>query len=146
MFKRTIWVWASCTFDAAHTLPLHEGKCTRLHGHTYKVELGLLVPIDEETGMGIDMGRISDFLRRQVQGKFDHYNLNDKMNRPTTAENIADEVLKDAIREFPNLLLRIRVFETPTHWVEAEAMPGTMFAKPVIEIPKAKIEITGRPN
>ena len=35
--KTTITV--SATFAAAHRLPEHEGKCARLHGHTYGLEV-----------------------------------------------------------------------------------------------------------
>ena len=40
--KTTITV--SATFAAAHRLPDHEGKCFRLHGHTY----GLEVTVDRD--------------------------------------------------------------------------------------------------
>jgi 6-pyruvoyltetrahydropterin/6-carboxytetrahydropterin synthase len=27
------------TFDAAHNLPNYHGKCERLHGHTYRIQV-----------------------------------------------------------------------------------------------------------
>jgi len=130
------WVYKSCTFDAAHTLPLHPGKCSKLHGHTYKVELGIECEVDPTTGMGIDMGDLGKFLEMNVVALFDHSNLNDKMpNVQPTAENIAKEVLETAIRyfgplppaqspkapqAFPYRRMKVKVFETPDSWVEVE--------------------------
>lgn len=43
------------TFDAAHHLHDYEGKCKNLHGHTYRVVLGLSGYTDER-GLMIDFG------------------------------------------------------------------------------------------
>lgn len=29
------------TFDSAHHLEWHQGKCHNLHGHTYKLQVGI---------------------------------------------------------------------------------------------------------
>lgn len=121
------WVCKSCTFDAAHTLPLHPGKCSKLHGHTYKVELSIECEVDPTTGMGIDMGDLDKFLEMNVIGLFDHSNLNDKFEGcQPTAENIADAVINAAGYYFnPSGVtiknaMKIKVFETPDSWVEVE--------------------------
>ena len=36
---RKITITRHFSFDAAHYLPGHEGKCQNLHGHTYKLEV-----------------------------------------------------------------------------------------------------------
>ena len=32
-------------FEAAHTLPFHPGKCARMHGHSYRLEVAVSGPI-----------------------------------------------------------------------------------------------------
>lgn len=49
----------SFTFDSAHQLVGHAGKCANLHGHTYKLEVGLEGPI--KTAPGSDEGMVMDF-------------------------------------------------------------------------------------
>ncbi len=34
-------------FEAAHHLPGHRGKCARLHGHSYRLEVTLRGPIKD---------------------------------------------------------------------------------------------------
>lgn len=47
-------------FEAAHRLPLHNGECSNLHGHNYRVEItvssqnGGLERVGPETGMIVD--------------------------------------------------------------------------------------------
>lgn len=72
----------SCTrrieFDAAHRLPEHDGKCQRLHGHRYVVDVtfeGPLRPVGEsEHGMVMDFGAI-DLLLQEIVDTWDHRTL-----------------------------------------------------------------------
>ena len=115
------WTWTEATFDAAHQLPLHEGKCRRLHGHTYKVVLGIEVEIDNTTGMAVDFGVLQDFLHIHAVAPYDHKLLNDVLfGRQPTAENIALEILGQAVRVF-KCPARVRVHETPSCWVEVRS-------------------------
>jgi 6-pyruvoyltetrahydropterin/6-carboxytetrahydropterin synthase len=78
-------------FDAAHSLRGYDGECSRLHGHTWDVE----VTVEGETLDGI--GILYDFKRlkadlRSVLDSYDHQYLDevapfDAMN--ATAENLA---------------------------------------------------------
>src|SRR5258708_39836826 len=55
-------------FEAAHFLPEHEGKCARMHGHSYRLEVSLRGPVQEapgsEQGMVLDFGTLSALCRR----------------------------------------------------------------------------------
>ena len=56
------------TFDAAHQLVGHFGKCANLHGHTYKVEISLA---GETVQHGSSKGMVVDFYHvKKVAGKF----------------------------------------------------------------------------
>ena len=61
---RTI-ITVATTFAAAHWLPEHEGKCQRLHGHTYGLEV-TVEGTPQESGPAA--GMVMDFaeLRKQV--------------------------------------------------------------------------------
>lgn len=73
-------------FDAAHFLPKYEGKCSKLHGHRWVVEVGCSGRVNKETGMVVDFKDLKDFLQT-IEDRFDHKLLNDVIENPT-AENI----------------------------------------------------------
>jgi len=45
-------------FQAAHFLKEYEGKCERIHGHTFQVEVNLRIDKLDNTGIGIDFTEI----------------------------------------------------------------------------------------
>lgn len=114
------------TFDAAHHLHHYEGKCKNLHGHTYRVILGLSGYTDER-GLMIDFGDIKRIWKEKIEIHLDHRYLNETLPpMNTTAENIVvwiyeklaeallDEQMYNGARvEF------IRLYETPTSYAEA---------------------------
>src|SRR6187401_939788 len=53
-------IFRAFTIEAAHRLPnVPAGhKCARLHGHSYKVEIGVFGPVDEKTGWFIDFAEL----------------------------------------------------------------------------------------
>ena len=120
--NRFAWVFKRCTFDAAHQLPDYDGDCARVHGHTYIVELGILTTIEPKKGYGVDMRDISNFLKMNVKGRFDHHFLNEKMDVPTTAENIAVEIARVATEWFKTQV-KVHVYETPDSWVVVHDAP-----------------------
>ena len=73
-------------FDAAHYLPEYNGKCERLHGHTYKLVVKVEGTPDKE-GMVIDFIRLKNIVKEEVLSKLDHACLNDILKQPS-AENI----------------------------------------------------------
>jgi 6-pyruvoyltetrahydropterin/6-carboxytetrahydropterin synthase len=75
------------TFEAAHYLPNHPGKCASPHGHSYKLEVEVSGGIDSKTGMVIDFGILDEIVQTMVIKKYDHSNMNDFFENPT-AENM----------------------------------------------------------
>lgn len=120
----TYTVGKEWTFDAAHQLPLHDGKCRNLHGHTYRVVVTVHGPIIKEgpkSGMVIDFGDLSAIWKEDIEPLCDHRNLNETLPvEHTTAESIAGWMLlrfRDRLGPYPGLT--VRVAETPTSWAEA---------------------------
>ena len=108
---RTATICKAFTFDAAHQLPNHDGKCRFLHGHTYRVELELHGPVREPDGRS-DGGMVVDFAEvkrawKPLHDRLDHSFLNDAIPsdyRPTTAENIAHFILDMLSKDLPALM------------------------------------------
>ena len=107
----------SFTFEAAHQLPWHQGKCQRLHGHSYRLEVTVDGPITEQ-GIVVDFADIKGVVEREVIAKYDHQYLNDLFDNPT-AELIAHEIWK-TIEAADLSVSRIRLWETPDSWVDVE--------------------------
>ena len=110
-------------YDSAHFLRNYHGKCERLHGHRYVVEMALAFEEVGEGGMAYDF---SDAKREQraVTDELDHQNLNDLphfLERETSAENqaryIFDEV-RARLGAVGEHLLYVRVWETPNQWAQ----------------------------
>lgn len=65
------------TFDCAHMLSGHNGKCANLHGHTYKVQVILQDdPInkkgDTSNEMVMDFADLKQLMNEIIVDKFDH--------------------------------------------------------------------------
>lgn len=78
-------------FSAAHKLNGYEGACKNLHGHNWKVRVGILCETTDAIGMTLDFGIVKEILENTID-KLDHTMLNDldcfeDMN--PTSENIA---------------------------------------------------------
>jgi 6-pyruvoyltetrahydropterin/6-carboxytetrahydropterin synthase len=78
------------SFEAAHVLPHHAGKCSRLHGHSYRLDVTVEGPLQTAgpaTGMVVDFDELSRIVRAQVVDELDHTHLNEMIGNPTS-ENI----------------------------------------------------------
>jgi len=108
----------SCHFNAAHFLRHYEGKCKRLHGHSYEVTAVFGGETLDEAGMLVDFGIARGWLA-EVVDRFDHTLLNDmpefEVLNPT-AENLA-KILFEALAarmDSPSVaLLSLSVAENP---------------------------------
>lgn len=107
-------IYKAFSIDAAHRLPnVPDGhKCSRLHGHTFRVEVYVDGDVDERGGWVIDFADIqAAFL--PLHGILDHNYLNDieGLENPTS-ENLARWIW---VRLKPSLpqLCKVVVQESP---------------------------------
>lgn len=103
-------------FDAAHSLPFHDGKCSRLHGHTYKMTVwvrGDLYKDGPKAGMVADYGDISIAVKPVIDEYLDHHHLNETVMTNPTAENLAMWVYEKLENRIPGLWA-IAISETCT--------------------------------
>jgi 6-pyruvoyltetrahydropterin/6-carboxytetrahydropterin synthase len=98
------------TFEAAHRLPRHPGKCRDLHGHSYRLAVSVDRPVDPETGLAIDFSDLKEIVRREVVDRLDHKDLNAILDNPT-AERIAVHVWDRLAPALPGLV-EIELHET----------------------------------
>src|SRR5262245_20136396 len=100
-------------FEAAHQLPrVPPGhKCSRLHGHSYAVELIVKGPVDPNTGWLIDFAAMDDAWQPLFE-RFDHRNLNDIPGlENSTCENLAAYVFAEVKPRVP-ALAAVTIWET----------------------------------
>jgi len=104
-------------FSAAHNLRGYSGKCERLHGHNWRVEVIIASDDLDELGMVMDFREARDALSG-VLSKFDHRYLNEipyfKKKNPSS-EVIARyvfEELRKKIRRPGRTVRRVIVWET----------------------------------
>jgi 6-pyruvoyltetrahydropterin/6-carboxytetrahydropterin synthase len=73
-------------FSAAHYLREYKGKCEKVHGHTFQVEVEVEVRELDAAGLGIDFAEIKRLLAEVLP---DHALLNDVFPFNPSAENLA---------------------------------------------------------
>ena len=115
-------VMASEEFEAAHSLPGYPGKCSRLHGHSWKVEAVVRGEKLDGLGMLVDFKSVQAALKA-VLDRLDHRHLNElppfSGGMAPTAENLAAYVYgemehADLFAEGGGAFLHaIRVWESP---------------------------------
>jgi len=107
-------------FDAAHKLEGYKGKCSSLHGHTYKVEAFFLTDELNSIGVSVDLRALKEKLAK-ITEQFDHSYLNDfkELGNPST-ENISRYFFQSLKINLPAgaTLEKVRVWETPKSWCE----------------------------
>jgi 6-pyruvoyltetrahydropterin/6-carboxytetrahydropterin synthase len=106
-------------FEAAHALEGDFGPATRLHGHTYRVEIRVEGRDIDETGVFYDLGRLRTDLRA-VLDPLHYRNLNDLAELSsinTTAEAVARFIFKQMeppLRASGVAGLKVTVWESPS--------------------------------
>jgi len=103
------------TIEAAHRLPNlpEDHKCSRLHGHSFRIEVHVSGEVDEMTGWVIDFADISSAFK-PLFDILDHHYLNDVegLENPTS-ENLAKWIWDKLKADLP-LLSAVVVQETCT--------------------------------
>jgi 6-pyruvoyltetrahydropterin/6-carboxytetrahydropterin synthase len=100
-------------FEAAHRLPKVPAghKCQRLHGHSFKIEVAISGPVNEETGWFIDYD-VVEAAWHPLYELLDHNYLNDVpgLENPTS-EHLARFIWERMKSALPSLE-RVTVHET----------------------------------
>ena len=97
-------------FEAAHQLPDYPGKCCRLHGHNWKVEVTVCGHELNQLGMIMDFKELKGEVGKVID-HLDHYFLNDLpefKSIPPTAEYIA-KYIYDTLAATPAFQQGIKV-------------------------------------
>ena len=92
-------------FESAHHLPGHRGKCARLHGHSYRLEVTIRGPIKDmpgasDHGMVMDFDDLSGTVKNSVIERLDHRDLNEVTELHTTAENLVHWIWSELIESW----------------------------------------------
>ncbi len=134
-----ITISKSYSFDAAHQLYNLEwteeenrkvfGKCSRLHGHTYNLDVTVEGPVELETGMVLNYFDLDKVVKPLIDGTvpydpmaLDHNYLNNVFpHMLTTAENMVAEISDMIVLELYKIygeeidfvLVMVSLSETP---------------------------------
>lgn len=108
----------SFRFEASHQLPAHDGKCARLHGHSWigrvYVRGSELQASGPKAGMLLDFGDLKAIVNPLVDAYLDHHHLNDTtgLENPTS-EELARWIYQRLKPQLPELVA-IEIEETCT--------------------------------
>jgi 6-pyruvoyltetrahydropterin/6-carboxytetrahydropterin synthase len=98
-------------FNAAHFLKGYDGKCSELHGHSWKV----CVWIQGEDSQKNSVGLLWDFNNlKALINEFDHKNLNEVFKENPSVENLARHAYKKFKDKNPELKFKVRIYESIT--------------------------------
>lgn len=111
-------------FEACHHLPFYKGACSRLHGHSYKLEVTVSGMInkdetDPKCGMIMDFKDLKALVKKEVIDKYDHEDLNEFFDNPT-AEIMVKQMAVDIMSKLPKgvFLISCKLWETSTSYAE----------------------------
>lgn len=129
------------SFDMAHMLDGHDGKCQNLHGHTYKLQVevtGNLHLDGAKRGMVMDYSDLKAVVKQHILDPMDHAFIYDLQSEKETkvaqllmdldskvygipSRTTAEEMAKYMFEKLANIGLPvslIRLWETPTSYCE----------------------------
>ena len=104
------------------------GSLTVPHGHNYTMDVTVRGPIDQRTGMVIDLEHLKHTVTKLVVNRFDHTDLSADplfQERVPTTENIAIVVWDLLVPSLADTgLWQVRVWEDPTLFVDYRGGQG----------------------
>lgn len=106
-------------FDACHHLGNDKiyGKCSNLHGHTYKMEIEITGEINQY-GWICNFSELKELVSAFILDKYDHAYINDFIDMPTAENMIFDiySILDNKLQEKNLILRKIKLYETSTSY------------------------------
>ncbi len=85
-------------FSAAHFLEHYKGKCEKMHGHTFSIEVYFRVDSLDKSGISIDFTEIKSYLKEILP---DHKVLNEVFDFSPSAENLAKYFYNKIKEKYP---------------------------------------------
>ena len=126
-YNRFVQLVVSFQWSAAHRLPRYMGRCYRMHGHDYRLEVVVEGIPDGRTGMVVDFHDVQGAVAPLVRD-MEHSCFNDVLENPT-AEAIIVWIWR---RVAPSLgsLVELRLWETADCRVvyRGEPVPESLLA------------------
>lgn len=122
-------IYKEFSFEAAHRLPHHQGKCARLHGHSWVgrvyVQGNSLVQRGAQQGMILDYGDIADAIEPLLDQFLDHYYLNEStgLESPTSeaiAQWIAEKLQKSGLPGLHSVEIRETCTSSAHYFLEVD--------------------------
>ena len=113
----------------AHTLKDHKGKCKRLHGHNYMIELEFSSPFLGEANypnMLMDFGDIKEIYKEHIEDLYDHRDSTyvEGLDGYPTAESMAYHIFTITERELNKIKAEKGIYkEWETRDTYAEYIP-----------------------
>jgi len=113
----------TATFSAAHALRNYQGKCERLHGHNWKIEVLTGTETLDAAGMGLDFTVLRERLGA-VLAQLDHRFLNELepfLACSPSSELIARHIfeqLAPSVDDARVRLVSVKVWESEGSWAE----------------------------
>lgn len=103
-------------FEAAHQLAYHDGKCQKMHGHSYIMHVCIQSKNLKANGpkkcMVMDFQDINNIVKPMIEKYFDHHCLNDTLQSDsTTVEFLCKWVFDYLEPQIPGLFA-ITIYET----------------------------------
>ena len=126
--KRKVYLTKEFTFDSAHRLCQHKGKCVNLHGHTYRLivtvsgkirvpRVGESLPLEDL--MVTDFTELSRVVKEEIIETHDHKYLNDMYGDNPTAELMCVGIFHTLEKQLYRCTLeKVILYETPTSYAE----------------------------
>lgn len=101
-------------FDAAHHLEGYEGKCQRVHGHRWDVEVAIQGNQLDALNMLVDFSEVKKGLKTIIDDQLDHYDLNNVLNEKCpTAEYLAFWIFDKLSNDTMLHVASVTVWESP---------------------------------
>lgn len=118
--KALVEVTKEFTFDAAHHLEGYYGVCSKIHGHTYRLQVTLKGLLNK-VGIVFDFKDLKELVHRKILSRLDHSYLNDELSYNPTAENMVVDIYEIIHKEIFSkgvTVVSVKLWETPTSFVE----------------------------
>lgn len=127
-----VYITKEFGFEASHHLCLYEGKCSREHGHSYKMQVtvsrlmnigGIGPNTSAKQCMVMDFGELKEVVEKEVLSTHDHDNLNKLYIQPTAELMVGQifETLRSALKRrgyYGVKLESVKLWETDSAFAE----------------------------